>query len=147
MMDLTLDRPGLVDLLTDMSRKFGTPAILSSTTIALSVVALFIFSRDVHAQNQSQSITADEVFKYFGYVSVGISALAVATAAVFTTLRKSALTEWKELAESRKGKLAEMALDNERKDKRIAHLEALNEELEKMNFRLQDRKKGSENDA
>jgi hypothetical protein len=102
--------------------------------------ALFVFGQDASAQ-VTQSVTADDVFKYFGYIAVGVSALAVATAAVFTTLRKSALTEWKELAESRKGKIVEQALEIVKKDGTIARLESENEELEKKNLRLQDNRK------
>jgi hypothetical protein len=123
-----------------MTRTLAKPAALITAVFIICITALFVFGQDASAQ-VTQSVTADDVFKYFGYIAVGVSALAVATAAVFTTLRKSALTEWKELAESRKGKIVEQALEIVKKDGTIARLESENEELEKKNLRLQDNRK------
>jgi hypothetical protein len=134
-------RMELALLMNTMSKKFATPTTLTSTVFFICIAGLFVFGQDVRAQSATPGMTADDVFKYFGYVSVGLSALTVAVAAVFTIWRKSALAEWKELAETRKGKNAELQLEIAELQKDLERANTELERLEKLNLRLQDDRK------
>ena len=136
--------------MTEMIGKLARTPVLYLLVFAACAAALALMGETAQVRAQSgppaqqgggATYTMDDAFKFFGYIAVGLSALTAATAAVFVAMRKSALAEWKELAESRKGKIAELQLEIEHKRSRISNLEHENEELEKKNLRLQDDRK------
>lgn len=120
------------------------PRTIISTPI-ITALALLVFSwlaTVVFAQTGIERDSAQEtVFYWTGRVVVIGSLAAIAVAAIYNALRKAAYTEAKELAATRKEKLIEKELDNERLRTRVRSLEAENEELEKKNLRLQDQNK------
>lgn len=108
---------------------------------ALAVVVIFWLVTAVMAQSGPVgAMPIEEVFRVGGWVVLIIALLTIAASAVFNVLRKAALQEAVSLAATRKEKLIEKELENEKYRSRIRELEAENESLEKKNLRLQEAK-------
>jgi hypothetical protein len=119
-----------------MQKTITKPTFLAFATLLVCLFALVVF-----ADQSSSAPTIDpseSFFKWFGYVGVTLSALGLAVAAIYAAWKKQALTEAKELAQTRKEKLIEAERDKAKLLARNLELERENEELEKKNLRLQD---------
>ncbi len=107
------------------------------------VCALAIFGQQQQAQNLQNPDTSstDAFFRYFGYISVSISAMALAVAAIYGSWKKQALNEAIQLAATRKERNDELRIELARIQLESSKWQNLAEDLEKKNLRLQDEKR------
>jgi hypothetical protein len=121
--------------------------ILTSTPMlaAIALLCLFGLAEVVYSQvlpipgGGEHQTSVEDLFRYGGWTLIVVALLGIAVAAIYNTFRKASITEWKELAEARKGKLMEKQLEVTNLEARVRGLERENEDLEKKNLRLQER--------
>jgi hypothetical protein len=117
----------------------STPLIAAGVLIAFCWLATVVFGQVLPVPGDTVGKTSiEDVFRYGGWTLIIVALLGIAVAAIYNTFRKASITEWKELAEARKGKLIEKELENTNLQARVRQLERENEDLEKKNLRLQD---------
>lgn len=116
----------------------STPLLAAVALLSLFGLAEVVFAQVLPVPGQGQT-SVEDLFRYGGWTLIIVALLGIAVAAIYNTFRKASITEWKELAEARKGKLMEKELELQEKDRRVRELERENEDLEKKNFRLQER--------
>lgn len=114
----------------------STPITAALTLLAFSWLATVVFAQTGTPAENAETT----VFYWTGRVVVVGSLAAIAVSAIYNAFRKASLTEAKELAATRKEKLIEKELENERLRARNKELELENESLEKKNLRLQEGK-------
>src|SRR6185369_12289499 len=108
----------------------STPSIAAGVLIAFFWLANVGFAQVLPVPGEATKTTVEDLFRYGGWTLIILALIGIAVAAIYNTFRKASITEWKELAEARKGKLAEREIDLEKKDRRIRELERENEDLE-----------------
>jgi hypothetical protein len=116
----------------------STPFIAASVLITFGWLANVVFGQVLPVPGDTGKTSIEDVFRYGGWTLIIVALIGIAVAAIYNTFRKASITEWKELAEARKGKLVEKELENTTLQARVRQLERENEDLEKKNLRLQD---------
>lgn len=114
----------------------SVPILAASVLLACFWLATVVLAQSTTPPHSETSL--EDFFRWAGWVVLIITLITIAAAAVYNVVRKAALNEYKELAEARKGKLVEAALEIANLKAEKKELEAENESLEKKNLRLQD---------
>jgi hypothetical protein len=120
-------------------KMISTPLIAAAALLCFFWLAKVVYAQVLPMPGSGGDRTSvEDLFRYGGWTLIIVALIGIAVAAIYNTFRKASITEWKELAMSRKEKLAAAELELERSGHRIRQLERENEDLEKKNLRLQD---------